>query len=320
MNGDTLMYKLPRQTSVERRGVFKPVQKLLGLKGFIVSSFLKDEIYRFNESNLEPAIFHGKSEPVLIVKEKYLLSASDFLVGLRKRKISKAIFSRIKEVKCSISPIDAYADLCKLYPDAFVYLISSPMFGTWIGASPEALLLVENGEGSTVSLAGTKKRDDHSPWGDKEKEEQQIVTTYLTEKLNKLDFLNSVKVKEREELIAGPVKHLATEFTFNVPLGKELEIADILHPTPAVSGWPQQEAMNLISDHEDHERRLYSGIVGLIEKDSTNLFVNLRCGELREKSAILYVGGGFTVDSIPEEEWEETELKSETLTNVLQNT
>ena len=81
----------------------------------------------------------------------------------------------------------------------------------------------------------------------------------------------------------------------------------------------RQEAIDLISDIEDQERRLYSGIIGLIEKNSTNLFVNLRCGELRDKSAFLHVGGGFTVDSIPEEEWEETELKSETLTNVLQN-
>ncbi|MBT8291401.1 MAG: chorismate-binding protein, partial [Muriicola sp.] len=46
-------------------------------------------------------------------------------------------------------------------------------------------------------------------------------------------------------------------------------------------------------------------------------FVNLRCMELREDKAIIYVGGGITQDSDPEKEWQETIAKSRTILKVL---
>ena len=52
--------------------------------------------------------------------------------------------------------------------------------------------------------------------------------------------------------------------------------------------------------------------------DTTNLFVNLRCTELFANAVNLYVGGGITKDSIPEAEWEETELKAKTLSVVFE--
>ena len=49
----------------------------------------------------------------------------------------------------------------------------------------------------------------------------------------------------------------------------------------------------------------------------TSLFVNLRCMQLVIKKAILYAGAGITEDSIPDKEWEETELKLNTLLKVI---
>ena len=47
------------------------------------------------------------------------------------------------------------------------------------------------------------------------------------------------------------------------------------------------------------------------------LFVNLRCMQIKGSTALLYVGGGITKDSIPEDEWEETVAKSKTMLKVL---
>jgi isochorismate synthase len=58
---------------------------------------------------------------------------------------------------------------------------------------------------------------------------------------------------------------------------------------------------------------LYTGIVGWLGKEHTRLFVNLRCAQLQENEAFLYLGGGFTTESIPELELDETENKSKTL-------
>ena len=77
--------------------------------------------------------------------------------------------------------------------------------------------------------------------------------------------------------------------------------------------------MQLIKTIERHQRRLYAGIIGLIQETEINLFVNLRSCQIIDGNAYLYVGGGFTIDSIPELEWDETENKALTIINVLQN-
>jgi isochorismate synthase len=95
------------------------------------------------------------------------------------------------------------------------------------------------------------------------------------------------------------------------------EIAKDLHPTPAVSGTPRKDALDWIRSEEKHERQFYAGIIGSMDEHSMNLYVNLRCAQIIGSDIYLYVGGGFTADSIPEKEWEETENKSKTLLNLL---
>ena len=56
----------------------------------------------------------------------------------------------------------------------------------------------------------------------------------------------------------------------------------------------------------------------LNQDDKTDIFVNLRCMKILPEKLALYIGGGLTKDSIPEKEWEETSLKSQTLTKHLQ--
>jgi isochorismate synthase len=92
-----------------------------------------------------------------------------------------------------------------------------------------------------------------------------------------------------------------------------------LHPTPAVSGLPQKEAIEVIEQVEQHERTLYAGVIGVLDEQSSALFVNLRCAQVFENEVCLYVGGGHTAASNSNAEWVETENKAKTLLNVLQN-
>ena len=114
--------------------------------------------------------------------------------------------------------------------------------------------------------------------------------------------MEKVKSEKIKEFIAGPVKHLVKHFSFEQG---EVAIADIiesLHPTPAVCGLPRESAMKLIEEEEQHNRSLYAGVIGVIAEDESKLFVNLRCAQLFEQKALLYIGGGYTVDSIVEDE------------------
>lgn len=289
-----------------------------GYAGFIVGSFDGILIYGFKAQAGDPEMHCREKIPFAMTEQEYKDIASVFLASFKRKGIEKAVLSRVKTIDFDPKNCDRFFDeLCSTYPSAFVYMISSELFGTWIGATPEKLLSIDKLKASTVSLAGTKASDDTSPWGEKESLEQAYVTDFITDRLKKAG-MSEIQVSERYEALAGPVKHLKNDIEFNLNGADPLKVALELHPTPAVSGVPQKEAIELILEIEPHERELYSGFIGLMSNDSTDLFVNLRCCSIGKDAAYLYLGGGFTAASSVEKEWEETENKSKTLLNILQ--
>ena len=317
--GDVLHYRLPNQEKIELTGLFTEVTAEIPENSFIVSDFQGTTWYSFVPSSTN-SIFHSDIKlPLIISKENYIQQASEIVQELNTTALEKVVYSRIKEARIKTTNYEQLFDeLCDRYPSTLVYLISSPKFGTWMGASPEQLIVIENGNGSTTALAGTKKSDDSTPWENKEQTEQAIVTSYLQEQLKSLN----IPIKEMDgpnEFLAGPVKHLKTNILFSSTTIPPINIAKKLHPTPAVSGYPKQDALTYLAKIEAHNRSLYTGVIGFYATNNTQLFVNLRCCQLEEDRAFIYLGGGFTKDSIPLKEWEETENKSKTLLNILQN-
>jgi isochorismate synthase len=92
----------------------------------------------------------------------------------------------------------------------------------------------------------------------------------------------------------------------------------LLHPTSAVCGTPKQEAIDFILATENHARSMYSGYLGPVNlANATHLFVNLRTVEIKGNQAVFYAGCGITEDSDPEKEWQETQMKCQTLQRIL---
>lgn len=315
---DILKYRIPGKEIIQRNGNFSLVNSFENTEGFIVSTFNKDQKYIFteNSSNETPKYSFSESVPYSISKEEYLETGKYFLNYLQKKDISKAILSRIKKVKLELEIIDFFNRLCEKYPEAFVYLISSPLFGTWIGASPEVLITSNGQTAKTMALAGTIAENENNTWGEKEKKEQNLVNDFILDQLNQLKISN-LKIDAQKEVQAGPVRHLKSTFEFELSNNSPLKIAEILHPTPAVSGFPQKEAIELIKKNEKHDRKLYAGMIGWISNQSTYIYVNLRCAEIINNNAFLYLGGGYTKDSYIEKEWNETENKAKTLLDVM---
>jgi isochorismate synthase len=79
-----------------------------------------------------------------------------------------------------------------------------------------------------------------------------------------------------------------------------------------------ENALEFIQKKEKHDREYYAGYLGPVGfTDMLNLYVNLRCLKVYSNCVALYIGGGITLDSVPEEEWQETEIKAETLLSVI---
>jgi isochorismate synthase len=81
---------------------------------------------------------------------------------------------------------------------------------------------------------------------------------------------------------------------------------------------PQAKAIAFIKREESFDRRFYAGYVGPVNQNGkTNLYVNLRCLEVRDTQIIFYAGCGVTADSQPAREWQESERKIDILKSLI---
>lgn len=314
---DTLFYRFPAQTEkFKKQGRFEFVNQQTVGNGFIVSDFLHQRIFQFIEETVseEVVVWHqDTSNPFVISPRDYQIEAQGMLHAFDAMGVEKAVYSRVK-----LHPFETnkatvlFDELCRRYPNAFCYLVSSKAFGTWIGATPELLLKKEGLQINTIALASTHKVEDDKAWNEKELQEHQFVVEAIEETLER-NACFSIDKEGPKEHVAGPVKHLKTDFSALLSQPNAWNIAMDLHPTPAVCGTPRMQALDLIVSREMHNRELYTGIIGWNSDEDAQLFVNLRCAKLQDDKAYLFVGGGYTIDSIPDLEWEETENKAQTL-------
>lgn len=310
-----LIYRFPNDSIIEKRGIFKQLNSPESFEGFIISDFEGSNFYGFFENESGEQI-SDKETPIVISQSAYCDLANEFIHYLQDSDIGKAVLSRIKQVDFDETErVNLFHKLASKYPNTFCYSFDSPSLGKWIGATPEILMKIERGRGHTISLAGTKPAGDTTKWGEKEKHEQRLVTDFIYEEL--MVVCEDVSVSKQTELIAGPVKHLVNHFNFYVRNENQWNLIKRLHPTPAVSGFPRNEALKCINNFEPHNRDFYAGIIGWKTNTHTQLFVNLRSAEIIKNNLFLYVGGGLTQNSDPQSEWEETENKARTILNLV---
>jgi len=235
--------------------------------------------------------------------------------------------TRLVQLPDSFDCTQAFQNLCSAYPNALVSLVSSPDAGTWLGASPEVLVCIEDKSiFRTVALAGTQPYRDGMnlksvAWTQKEIEEQALVERYI------ISCFKKIRLREYDEhgpktVVAGNVMHLKSDFTVDMRATNFPQLGttmlQLLHPTSAVCGMPLETAMDFLKKNEGYDRQFYAGFLGPVNMDSNiNIFVNLRCMQVTEAHAVLYAGAGVTIDSVPEHEWQETEIKLSTLLKVI---
>lgn len=255
-----------------------------------------------------------------IDKNEYSQLFQQFHQPLTNGKITKLVLSRSKTIarKKGFSPGHAFFLATEKYGHACVFLFHTPQSGTWLGSTPEILLSGANTSWQTMALAGT--RYPHSgavSWDDKNLREQHLVTSYLLHQLSSFQIIPEINGPYTST--AGNLAHLRTDFNFSLTDESKIgTLLNALHPTPAVSGLPKEEAFQFILDHEGYDRRYYTGFLGMLDpKAETNIYVNLRCLEIGKSSLTLFAGSGLISSSNCRDEWKETEKKLETMASIV---
>jgi isochorismate synthase len=258
-------------------------------------------------------------------RKQHITLVESAVNSIKKGDFDKVVLSRKECLSLThFDLFDTFQKLAQTYPTAFAYCFYHPKVGLWLGAFSEQLLFLEEHNFRTMSVAGTQvcKENTDVVWGSKEVQEQELVTTFLVSNLSELT--SSMHISDPYTMQAGNVAHIKTAIDGTLNEGIQLkELLSILHPTPAVCGFPKAASMDFILRNEGYDRSYYSGFLGELNFDfetkgsATDLYVNLRCMEIEENNAYIYVGGGITIDSHAESEWLETVNKSQTMKKIL---
>jgi salicylate biosynthesis isochorismate synthase/menaquinone-specific isochorismate synthase len=248
---------------------------------------------------------------------------------IRAGELEKIVLARDVEVRAP-APHDPAAILGVLreaFSSSYVFAVGRGD-ATFMAATPELLVRREGQRASTVALAGSIGRsadpsvDDHLGeqllGSDKDREENAIVARRIVQTLAP----HSVWVTAAPDPVVvrvANIQHLATPIRAQLtsPIGA-IELAGVLHPTPAVGAEPGELAWTLIPALEGLDRGWYAGTVGWTDATGDGEFcVALRCALLRDRVAHLYAGGGIVRDSDPAAELAETEVKLQVMLPLL---
>jgi isochorismate synthase len=235
--------------------------------------------------------------------------------------ISKVVLARevIVSAAAAHDPAAVFGAMREQFPACFCFCCGTPE-AAFIGASPELLVRRAGAGVSTVALAGSTRRssdpavDDHLGEqllrSDKDRREQRIVAERIVRALRP----HAVWVEaapEPEIVKIANIQHLATPVIAQLAEPRSaIEMAGLLHPTPAVGGEPWPAAATAIADLEGMDRGWYAAPVGWMDATEDGEFcVALRSALLRDRQAHLFAGVGVVAGSDPAAELAETEVK-----------
>lgn len=261
--------------------------------------------------------------------DRWCASVANIAAEIRAGLYEKAVLAT-PMVVAGAAPIGVGATMRQLranYPEChlFTMRVGGSVF---LGASPELLVGLHEGQVRALGLAGS------TPRGESPEEDARLGQELLGSAKNRIEHESVVRairdglagVTEQLRAPNQPqlkrlrnIQHLSTEITARVRNGADaLDLVDRLHPTPAVCGWPPEQARQVIEAHEDFDRGWYAGPVGWVDGAGDGEFaVALRTALVTGERAILFAGNGIMGDSVPESELAELQLKLRPLAEAL---
>jgi len=204
-------------------------------------------------------------------------------------------------------------------PDCYHFCFQFSTNSAFLGATPERLYRRYQRMIETEAIAGTRPRGKdlaqdqkyehqllNSP---KDSIEHQYVVDAINTTLKPLCATLQQENKFSLQKLRGS-QHLITRF--NGKLNEKItdqDIIEALHPTPAVGGFPTEDAMRAIGELEPFDRGWYAGPVGYVGYNKSEFAVAIRCGLIQGDQLSLYAGAGIVSGSTADDEWDEIENK-----------
>lgn len=294
------------------------------------------EIRRMLESLDEECMASSDASPTAVLKKNLLPEKTGWnqmvkkaLLAIKAEEMKKIVLARKKII---ISP-DAWNPariiriMAEIKENSFTFFYQIGENIAFLGRSPERLFRLEAGHVLAEAIAGTRPRgktprEDESLEGEllnsqKELEEHRFVAGYIETAMNGI-CTEVRKISSEEVLKLKNVQHIITRFTGrSLSNQTPLSIAQALHPTPAVGGYPAESITGYLKAAEPFQRGWYAAPIGWMNKNNADFAVGIRSALINGNSLHLFAGAGIVRQSNAHAEWKETEKKMDNFTAVL---
>ncbi|KAL4559233.1 hypothetical protein LXL04_031368 [Taraxacum kok-saghyz] len=244
--------------------------------------------------------------------------------------LTKVVLARSSIITTSpdIDPLTWLATLQVEGENAYQFCLQPPDAPSFIGNTPEQLFHRNSIDIYSEAMAGTRARGDSKALdlqialellsSSKDDKEFSIVRECIRRKLESV--CTTILVEPEKTIRKLPrVQHLYARLRGRLRSeDDEFDILSSLHPTPAVCGFPTEEARLLIAETEMFDRGMYAGPVGWFGGGESEFAVGIRSALVeKELGALIYAGTGIVEGSNSSQEWEELELKTSQFTKLM---
>lgn len=252
----------------------------------------------------------------------YRRAVHEALQRINAGELTKIVLARAQDIVADrpFHPLEVLNGLRERFPDCYAFSYTQGRGPSFIGASPERLVRVNEHVLETEALAGSARRGATATEdaalsaallrSDKDRREQRQVLDDIVARLLPLGIAPEVGAQPQLRKLAN-VQHLHTSIRAALPdaVGV-LDVVAAMHPTPAVGGYPRAAAVPQIRALEGFPRGLYAGALGWVNsRGGGEFFVGIRSALVEGVAARVYAGAGIVAGSTPEKEFAETDLK-----------
>ncbi|MDH3608613.1 MAG: anthranilate synthase component I [Gammaproteobacteria bacterium] len=264
--------------------------------------------------------------PVNFVSEypenKFKQAVDETREYIRAGDVMQVVLSQRQSTQFTAPPINLYRSLRSLNPSPYMYYMNMEDFYI-VGSSPEILVRLEDNEVTVRPIAGTRPRGkdvQHDLVLEKEllQDPKELAEHLMLIDLGRNDVgrvAETGTVELTDKMIIerySHVMHIVSNVTGQ--LANKLNAIDVLRatfPAGTVSGAPKIRAMEIINEYEPTKRGIYSGAVGYISWDGNmDTAIAIRTAVIKDEKLYIQAGAGIVYDSVPENEWIETNNKA----------
>lgn len=291
--------------------------------GKVVKDLQTQAPNEFSPQELQPLQFKHHIE-----KEAFVQMVDKAKALIRQGDMFQCVLSQRFSSEFSGDPLDYYRNLRVTNPSNYLYFYD---FGDYqiIGASPESLVSVKNGEVTTNPIAGTRPRgandaEDAALAKDlqadiKETAEHRMLVDLGRNDIGRISQNGTVKVTKYMEVeYFRYVMHLTSVVKGRLlPDVQSIDALKTTLPAGTVSGAPKIRAMKRIYEMETEKRGVYAGAIGYLSATGDMDFaIAIRTMILKNQKAYVQAGAGIVYDSVAENEFYETINKAKAMTRI----